>query len=56
MLENSLPLSVSIKFGFLFELIKMFSKETFIVWAVLIFKGIVQTNFEKLSITIKIYL
>ena len=49
LLYDSLPRSLSIKFGFHFELIIIFSEESFLAWAVLFFKGIVQPNFEKLS-------
>ena len=53
---NSSPASVSNNYGFLFELIKTILKESFIVWALLFFKGIVQANFEKLSMITKTYL
>ena len=46
----------SIKFGDLFELMIIFSKESFIVWAFLFVRPIVHPNFEKSSMITKTYL
>ena len=53
---NSEPSSNSIKFSFLFEDVREFSKEFTIVWAFLLLRRTGQPNLLKLSITTKTYL
>ena len=56
-LTNFSPsLDLNNKSGFLSNGLRIFAKEFVIVIAFLFLRGIVQSNFEELSITIKIYL
>ena len=55
LLTNFDPTSVSYKFGDLFEVIREFSNELFMVWKFSIFKGTVHSKLLKLSNTTEIY-
>ena len=54
--DQFFPSSVSLKFGFVFSELRMFSKKAFIVLAFYIFNGTLESNLGKVLVTTKIYI